>query len=1463
MVERMPITPSSLPSERAIQSAPNSFLHGGGQLGELIRAFDWSTTPLGPMEAWPQSLKTTISLMLNSQHPMWVGWGPEITFLYNDAYIHVLGQAKHPWALGLPAEAVWAEIWHYCGPLAINVFQQGQAVMIDDVQLFMRRAPDFLEEVFYSFSYSPVRDESGAVGGLFCPSSDVTAKTISARRLKTLSELAAKALVQKTPATACATAAAILERNLDDIPFALLYLTDPNGDRVALESFTRLPDDSPLAAPVIETGPGAPGGIWEIGEVLAQSRSRIVGTRKLDFPFKGAADQPIGQAIVLPLTAHDQERPIGVLVAGVNPTRRLDEDYQTFFQLVAGQIATAIANARAAEEDRKRAEALAALDRAKTTFFSNVSHELRTPLTLMLGPLEDIIARSENEASADQRELATVAHRNGQRLLKLVNTLLDFSRIEAGRIEACFEPTDLASYTTELASVFRSAAEKAGLKMEVDCPPLPAAVYVDREMWEKLVLNLLSNAFKFTFDGGITVTQRWHDDAIELSVRDTGVGIPSAELPRIFERFHRIRGTRSRTHEGTGIGLALVQELARLHGGEVQAESEEGRGTKFTVRIRTGKAHLPKEQIHDDARSERAVSRRATAFIEEAARWLPDDRTLSADPDKALSAPNSGQSSAPPDAPSILLADDNVDMRNYVRRLLSPNYRVYAVADGEEALAAIQKQQPDLVLTDVMMPRLNGFELLARLRADAATRTLPVVMLSARAGEEARVEGLDAGADDYLIKPFSARELLARVASQLAMAKLRREGEDQITRLLGSITDGFLGLDQDWRLTYINPAARRMLGAQGLDADQLLGKNFLSEALPEPPGSISKCELQRAMEERTAVVFEDYYQPWRRWYVIRAYPVQEGGLSIFFQDITARKDAEEALRRSDERVRQTNVELSRRIADLQSLNTELQESRQAALKVLADSFAAREALRRRTEQFETLLNNTPLGIYLVDSDLCIREVNPTARPIFGDMPDLIGRNFEDVIHVLWPKAHADDIVRKFRLTLLTGEPYSSPEWIEERLDRGTTEYYQWRIDRITLPDGSYGVVCYFRDIASDVKARQALHDAKEQAETASRAKDRFLAQLSHELRTPLTPVLMTASALHEDERLPEDVRTNLGMIKHNVSLEARLIDDLLDLTRIVHGKLAIRVEECDVHSTIGNVLEIVRDDAQEKGIQISLDLEAEHCCLQADLARMQQVFWNLLRNAVKFTPRGGKIEIHSRDAGEPGDPRLRVEVTDNGLGFDQAAAERIFKPFEQDAQPASGGLGLGLAIARAIVELHEGTVTASSPGAGQGATFAVEFPGAKAPHAALTAAPTRPLSGHALAAGETPLRLLVVEDHESTLQVLVRLLTRAGYQVTDAKTVTEARTAAATKPFDLVISDLGLPDGTGIELMKSLRAQYGLKGVALSGYGMEEDIHRSHAAGFVAHLVKPIDVAELRRTIARIQASALENRDPA
>jgi PAS domain S-box-containing protein len=764
------------------------WLEGGGELGRLIRNHDWSKTPLGPLEQWPQSLKTSLNLILNSQQAMWLGWGPEATFLYNDAYIEILSSAKHPWALGRPAAEVWSEIWDICGPLADKVFANGEATFVDDVRFFMRRG-EFLEEKYFSFSYSPIREESGNVGGLFCPNNDITEKILNARRLRTLSELSAEALMQKTIEAACASVAAVLAKNPDDVPFAALYLIDGERKGARLEQVCGVARGiDALTSEAVSLGNEEDEkSLWHLSRVVNTGASQVVPFKDVEGLPLGVAQQRLSQAIVLPVTAPGEGGMVGVLVCGINPARKLDAEYRTFYELVASQSAAAIQNARAAEEERKRLEAMAEIDRAKTAFFSNVSHEFRTPLTLMLGPVEELLSKSHTDLSPAAKSQLELVNRNGSRLLRLVNTLLDFSRIEAGRMQAIYQPTDLAGFTAELSSVFRAATERAGLELELDCPTLSEPVYLDRGMWEKIVLNLISNAFKFTFEGKIAVSLARAGKNVELRVRDTGVGIPANELPRLFDRFHRIENTRSRTHEGSGIGLALVQELVKLHGGSVRVESEPGKGSTFIVSMPLGKEHLPADRI-GGVRTLASTAMGGAPFLEEALRWLPEANLIEAENevpshDELLPVPYSPLSSAADGGekrPYILVADDNADMRQYLLRLLGERYQLKSAPDGQAALAAIAEHTPDLVLSDVMMPNLDGFGLLRELRSRPATKTIPIILLSARAGEESRIEGMERGADDYLIKPFSARELLARVQTHLEMARIRKDSEDTL-----------------------------------------------------------------------------------------------------------------------------------------------------------------------------------------------------------------------------------------------------------------------------------------------------------------------------------------------------------------------------------------------------------------------------------------------------------------------------------------------------------------------------------------------------------------------------------------------------------------------------------------------------------------------------------------------------------
>ncbi|HKY42430.1 MAG TPA: ATP-binding protein, partial [Pyrinomonadaceae bacterium] len=764
-----------------------------------------------------------------------------------------------------------------------------------------------------------------------------------------------------------------------------------------------------------------------------------------------------------------------------------------------------------------------------------------------------------------------VAYRNSLRLLKLVNTLLDFSRLEAGRIEAVYEPVDLAVLTKELASVFRSAIEKAGLNLVVHCPPLESSVYVDREMWEKIVFNLLSNAFKFTFEGEITVSLRAAGDNVEFEVSDTGTGIPIDELPHLFERFHRVKGARGRSYEGSGIGLALVQELVKLHGGDVRVASELGRGTVFTISIPTGTAHLPPDRIGAVRAGSKAL--RGEAYVEEVSQWLPGNE-IGFEDLRSVPPPSPTQAGIP--RARILLADDNADMREYLRRLLAPGYDVEAVADGEAALGLARYQDFDLVLSDVMMPRLDGFGLIKALRGDERTQTIPVIMLSARAGEESRVEGMGAGADDYLVKPFSARELLARVEAHLNLQRVRREGE---------------------------------------------------QALME-------------MMER--------------------------------------------------------------------------------------------------EQ----------------------------------------------------KARAN-------------------------------------------------------------------------AEVANRVKDDFLAMLSHELRTPLNAIIGWSHLLKKGMLNEKDRARGIDVIHRNAAAQREIIDELLDVSRIVTGKLKLETKPVELAGVVEAAIDAIRPTAEAKGVEIVASVDGSAGLVDGEAVRLQQVIWNLLSNAVKFTPKQGRIEVELKKI----DGDLKVVVTDTGEGIESEFLPFIFERFRQadsSAKRVHGGLGLGLSIVRSLVEMHGGQIHAASDGKGKGATFTLTLPllalsdsdeSTKPLETKLPAFIVSP-NGEPYSDLLSGLKVLTVDDQQDTRELIALALGRYGAEVRSSDSASSALEVIKDWKPHVVVSDIGLPEMDGYDFLRRLREIEGdgerIPAIAVTGYAGALDESKALNAGYAVHLSKPIELSALATAIAKV-----------
>jgi PAS domain S-box-containing protein len=818
-----------------------SLFAGGGELGREMAARNWADTPLGAPETWPAGLRNAVRVVLTSRFAMWAAWGPELIAFYNDAYKRDTLQAKHPWALGRPASEMWAEIWHDIGPRIRSVLETGVATWDEDLLLFLERS-GYPEETYHTFSYSPLDGDDGRTEGMLCVVAETTQRVVGERRMALLRDLAAAVPTARTRADFLASAVAQLAGNPADLPFAAVYLFDDDGS-ARLGGTAGIAEGAPVTPVVLAPDAEGPWPLDRLGageQVLVDDlRDRFAGLPT------GAWQVPPVEAVAVPISSgQGRDQVTGFLVVGLNPHRRYDDSYRGFLELLAGQISSGLLNAGSHEAERRRAEALAELDRAKTDFFSNVSHEFRTPLTLIMGPVAELRSAPVAESDPRVREELEVIHRNALRLGRLVNTLLDFSRLQAGRIDARFEPLDISATTAELASVFRSAVARAGLEFTVDCPPLGEPVHLDRDMWEKVVLNLLSNALKFTFEGGITVRLRQEGDAeggaAVLTVADTGTGIPPEELPRLFERFSRVTGARSRSGEGSGIGLAMVRELVTLHGGRVDVASTPDVGTTFTVTVPFGTAHLPVERLAPPTPDAPVVSAAAAPFVSEALRWLPGAEEPASGPE-ALPEGGDGRGGR------VLVADDNADMRRYVTRLLAPRYTVQAVPDGRAALRAALADPPDLVVTDVMMPGLDGMQLLAELRRDARTSRVPVLLLSARAGQEAAVQGLAAGADDYLVKPFSAQELLARVGAHLHLGRARREAEERFTAMADLAPALIWVMDPAGRRIFVN---RGWTAFTGREADDELGDGWRDALHPQDSDRYTEVVATAAAEGR-------------------------------------------------------------------------------------------------------------------------------------------------------------------------------------------------------------------------------------------------------------------------------------------------------------------------------------------------------------------------------------------------------------------------------------------------------------------------------------------------------------------------------------------------------------------------------------------------------------------------------------
>lgn len=746
---------------------------GKSKMAQCILSKDWSKTPLGPIETWPQLLKTTVNLCLNTNFPISISWGKNNNLIYNDGFRAICGD-KHPGSLGQDFKECWKDAWPVIG-LKYEEALAGSDTFIENERVFMNRF-GYLEETFFTFSYSPIRGNNGEVLGIFQPVTETTEKMLNERRGRILREIAARTNAAETIQDAAQLTLQCLGEHELDIPFSLLYFFNENN-HVELKGSTGLKPGE-LASPEFVDLNQNENQSWPFYQVTNNCIIELDLNAYFDNLICSPYPEPIQKALMLSIDSATSKQPLCVLIVGVSSRRTLDDSYRAFYEMLQIAITHAINKAGAYEQEKRRAEALAEIDKAKTTFFNNVSHEFRTPLTLMLGPLEEVL--SSDQLPMTLRPTLDIVYRNCVRLLKLVNNLLDFSRIEAQRVEANFEAVDLTHFTIDLASHFISAFEQAQIQFNINCEEINKPVYIDREMWEKIVLNLLSNAFKYTINGSITLSLKQVRDHIELTISDTGCGIANEELPKIFDRFYRVKGNAGRTHEGTGIGLSLVQQLVSLLGGTIQVQSTVEQGTTFTVEIPFNNDHLPNETQKNKVTPPLNHSK---AFVQETLGLIHTDLP------KQIQLPVMKESIIEPaKLERIMLAEDNADMRNYLFQLLSPFYQVSLFSNGKEALEAIINNPPNLILSDIMMPIMDGLELVKQVRAIQSFHDVPIILLSARAGEESLIGGIDTGADDYLVKPFSAKELLARIKQHILMQKLRQETVRQKKEFISCIT---------------------------------------------------------------------------------------------------------------------------------------------------------------------------------------------------------------------------------------------------------------------------------------------------------------------------------------------------------------------------------------------------------------------------------------------------------------------------------------------------------------------------------------------------------------------------------------------------------------------------------------------------------------------------------------------------
>ncbi|KAG9294383.1 hypothetical protein G9A89_001888 [Geosiphon pyriformis] len=1224
---------------------------------------------------------------------------------------------------GKPAKEVWAETWDALEPIFDGVISTRQGLFVENLSIFILRA-GYNEECYFSSAFNPLFAEDRTVIGVFTAAYETTQKVVSARRLKVLGELGKRTPAAKSVESACHLVTNVLRNHNADLTFGLIYLIEKNqNDKVCIarlaattfdenllikpggdgidelvfvtgQSSRTLPDflpDTPNFLDVMQDSnksktddngnPESSTVVKEDNKLIPNLSSSSSSSNFTAWPLQEVirnnkdvvftlADE--SRAILFPVSTPFAGKSLltAVLICGINKHRALDKEYLDFCQLMVGHVSSSLKNGRSREEERKQAEFLADLDFQKIKFFQNISHELTTPLTLMLGPLGDAITACKPDSLILYN--LEMIQRNARRLLKLSNNLLQFSQIEAGNMTANYRQTNIAEITKELASNFESIAKSFGLTFTIDIPTaehlesrLDRKVYLDLDFYEKIIFNLCFNAFKYTWHGGVTIRlypdKKESNEVVIVEVSDTGVGIAKEHLENLFRRFYRVESQESRSNEGSGIGLALVKELIKKHGGDIKVISQVGIGTTFQIWIPTGDDHLPKNnfgkndgKIQKPLIQDKQLSNSLDLYLEETKQWITrkhvpdifyseiedhdDDAKATVEHLSNLSItssktgalkenlvlPKRGVSNDLRRLYRVLIVEDNSDMRNYLTQILKTEFEVSCACDGRHALMLIanKKFQPDLVLSDIMMPHMNGLELLKALRSEPYTQRIPLILLSARAGEEASVEGLETGADDYLIKPFRPRELIARVRANVELSNLRHElvvqerHKNQTRELLFSISSKI---------------------RSGLNIQEIL--------------SMAVKEIHRILAcDSALILFSD--------------PMNKGSAKIMASS---------------------------------AYHPEIQ------------ALVGTHVPCRVIHENQKIWNEEIDGFPDFNEPTC--SVSSFLAP-FVDIAD-VERDVLD-LETKSDNNHFSKILDKYvsSMSVSIRQDSSSCGWIfahrnpDETWSGAEKLFMQQVSNQITL------AVTHAKLLEEKLKRESQMKAVK----AANKAKSQILANTSHELLTPLGAIIGVLSGF-DDTLLTSEQKDMIQIMTHASDIVLSIINDILDVAKLEAHKITLTDRTFDLFDLVEKTVEICGERAGAKQIELVLLFEQPSELpkyVKSDPERLNQILTNLLSNSLKFTDSGEIVlkiswvsssEAQVQATTGVGDSNvlkngtLRFDLTDTGAGIHPNFMKDIWESFSQGDHSitrSQDGTGLGLSICKHLVTINGGEIGAQS-----------------------------------------------------------------------------------------------------------------------------------------------------------------------